>query len=827
MKKRILGLVLTLSILMGLPVSVTVTHAAIGINHELQVSLMAALGVVPGYPDNYDAAAKVSQKDFITYAYAAVGTELADTTAVAAALGMDGDSNITYEQAASVVLQVTGYSAIAGSDGYAYMQSSGLYSGVTNATKNAEVTTEGTAVMLYNVLDMKALEWNNNEYTKSSATIMEDKLDVYKTFGVVNANSATGTNGYGTTSDTTVRIGDTIYNIGNTSAQNLLGQYVKFYYKDDEASGEYVIKWIEPDESKNSTLTIYGCDVTEVTSTTVKYDSDKGASRTAKIAQNAQIIYNGDANSGKTIEAISSLTCEATLIANDSSNVYNIVIINDYSYYMVDGFAASTLIVNDYSSKETLDVDEENYSSFEIYRDGMRQTAGDITVGQVLAVAMSPDGQTARVEILTGSVSGEITSYSSDSVKIGGENYDISPAYVGDQLKNGRSGTFYFDRLGKIVRCTALKGQTSQYGYLMKYFSDTDGQSDYTARVLAADGAVHEFKVKDSVKFNDVKKSSYDVYYLIDAGNSCEQLITYAVDSNGVITTINTADSKYIGVDEESVDDFTLNYTGSGRYRKNNMCFNTKYIIDSTTPIFFIPYDGEKEGYTVKNASYLTNGYTYNISVYDIDEYMYASAIVLKENLIEPENMRNKRALVVDKVIESVKDDGDIGVAIEGYQQGSKVSLFLYNENMNDNRGYTSIKNLKAGDVVIYGTNADGELNVVQIMYRASTNRLSIASGTTTPCTYWEGGTAVFPDMWASCGEVVNRNSELIMVDDDGDDDKVSKSPHVLGSCTTYLYENGKVTVSNKNEISVGDTVYVQEYQGKVYDILIVRDKVE
>lgn len=490
---------------------------------------------------------------------------------------------------------------------------------------------------------------------------------------------------------------------------------------------------------------------------------------------------------------------------------------------MVDGFASSTLVVNDYSSKETLDVDEQNYSVFEIYRNGIRVSVSDITVGQVLAVAMSPDGMTARVEIITGSVSGEITSYSSDSVKIGGESYDISPAYTGDQIKNGRSGTFYFDKLGKIVRCTALKGQTSQYGYLMKYFSDTDGQSDYTARILAADGAVHEFKVKDSIKFNDNKKSSHDVYYLIDAGNNCEQLITYALDSNNAITTIDTADNKYIGVDEENIDDFTINFTGAGRYRKNNMSFNKKYIIDSTTPIFFIPYDGEKEGYTVKNSSYLTNGYTYNISVYDIDEYMYASAIVLKENLIEPENMRNKRALVVDKVVDSVKPDGEIGVSIEGYQQGSKVSFFLYNENMNDNRGYVPIKNLKAGDVVIYGTNADGELNVVQIMYRATTKRLSIASGTTTPNTYWEGGSAVFPDMWASCGEVVNRNSALIMVDDDGDEDKVSKSPHVLGSCTTYLYENGKVTVSNKNEISVGDTVYVQEYQGKVYDILIVR----
>lgn len=121
---------------------------------------------------------------------------------------------------------------------------------------------------------------------------------------------------------------------------------------------------------------------------------------------------------------------------------------------------------------------------------------------------------------------------------------------------------------------------------------------------------------------------------------------------------------------------------------------------------------------------------------------MYASAIVLKENLIEPENMRNKRPLIVTEILNGVNDDGDQAIIVEGYQQGSKVSLALANENMNDNRGNIQVRNLKAGDVIQYGTNAKGEINVVQLLYRAQTNELSIAGGTDTPNTYWEGGTA-------------------------------------------------------------------------------------
>ena len=64
---------------------------------------------------------------------------------------------------------------------------------------------------------------------------------------------------------------------------------------------------------------------------------------------------------------------------------------------------------------------------------------------------------------------------------------------------------------------------------------------------------------------------------------------------------------------------------------------------------------------------------------------------------------------------------------------------------------------------------------------------------------------------------------EVILVDDDGDDTRISKNPHKLGTASVYIYEHEKITVSNKNEISVGDTVYVHEYQGNVRDVLIVR----
>ena len=61
MKKRMLSIILTLAVLVSMLIPVTGAQAALGINHELEVSLMAALGIVPGYPDNYEADAAVKE----------------------------------------------------------------------------------------------------------------------------------------------------------------------------------------------------------------------------------------------------------------------------------------------------------------------------------------------------------------------------------------------------------------------------------------------------------------------------------------------------------------------------------------------------------------------------------------------------------------------------------------------------------------------------------------------------------------------------------------------------------------------------------------------
>lgn len=334
MKKRMLSIILTLAVLVSMLIPVTGAQAALGINHELEVSLMAALGIVPGYPDNYEADAAVKASDFAKYAYAAVGSDVGNAESFVRNQGIDPDSNITYLQAEKIIFTASDYDRVisaSNSTAHEYAKASGLLNGVTYSSENDPITLEAAAVMLNNLINMNVVEYDNSGVRLGDETIMESMLNVYEGRGIVTATNETGIYGYDALSGKNVMIGDTVYNAGTTTAQSMIGRYVKFYYKNDKQSGEYVLKWIEVDNSKTKMEVIYGCDVTSASNTSITYDANTGSRKTAQISGDAEIIYNGRRSDSMTIEAVQSLTSEITLIDNDNSNAYDVVVIKDYS----------------------------------------------------------------------------------------------------------------------------------------------------------------------------------------------------------------------------------------------------------------------------------------------------------------------------------------------------------------------------------------------------------------------------------------------------------------------------------------------------------------
>ena len=819
MKKRIISLLIALSTVITLFVPSAVVHAELGIKNELQVSLMAALNIVPGYPSSYDAEAKVSAKDFVSFAYRLIGIDNMNISSFMKKYDLDEESDtIGASTAIKIILDIINYDEIMGNtDNYFNFASQmGLTKNVGVSLNSSEPLTYDQMVMLFwNTLDMKALKLDGiNSYSYTDETVMEHYLKIYEGKGVVNANETAAIDGRGTTGIGVVRIDSEEYFVGNTITEHLIGSNVKFYYHDDN---EKTLRWIETNKSKNQTVSVYGNDITSATDKAIIYDGDS-KSKTLKLDDKYMIIYNGKVSDGSIgIEAVMSLNSQNYFIDNDSNGKYNVVIINDYEYYLVDAISKNTYTVNDYTAKTSVELGEADRLT--VYENGIRTTADAIKQGSVIAVAKSADSSVILVQILDGLVTGEITSLSSGTMTISGTKYNISPSYAGDALKVGRGGSFYFDNYGRIVRCVGLKEASSQYGYLLNFYRGDDPNGDCFAEILTAEGTRETFTVKQSVNVNGEKCNLGTALQRIEKN----QLVTYKVSSDKRITKINTANKSYIGRDT-ATEIFSMHFKGAGKYRKNNMCFNSKYLLDSTTPIFEIPYNKDKYDYTVMYPSLLVNNTTYDISVYDIDDYMYASCIVLKENFSEPENMRSKRSLIITDIYSGINDDDDEIIGLEGYQQGRKVTYQVKNKEMKDNRGKYYVRDLKAGDVVQVSVDVKGDVRAVQLLFKANEQKLAIAEGSDTPNKYWEGGTLVMPDLWVSFGTVTDRNTNVLLVDADGNDNIVSKDPHKFASATNvYIYENGNVYPSNKNEIFNDDLVYVQEYQGNLHEVMIIR----
>ena len=568
MKKRIISLLIALSTVITLFVPSAVVHAELGIKNELQVSLMAALNIVPGYPSSYDAEAKVSAKDFVSFAYRLIGIDNMNISSFMKKYDLDEESDtIGASTAIKIILDIINYDEIMGNtDNYFNFASQmGLTKNVGVSLNSSEPLTYDQMVMLFwNTLDMKALKLDGiNSYSYTDETVMEHYLKIYEGKGVVNANETAAIDGRGTTGIGVVRIDSEEYFVGNTITEHLIGSNVKFYYHDDN---EKTLRWIETNKSKNQTVSVYGNDITSATDKAIIYDGDS-KSKTLKLDDKYMIIYNGKVSDGSIgIEAVMSLNSQNYFIDNDSNGKYNVVIINDYEYYLVDAISKNTYTVNDYTAKTSVELGEADRLT--VYENGIRTTADAIKQGSVIAVAKSADSSVISVQILDGLVTGEITSLSSGTMTISGTKYNISPSYAGDALKVGRGGSFYFDNYGRIVRCVGLKEASSQYGYLLNFYRGDDPNGDCFAEILTAEGTRETFTVKQSVNVNGEKCNLGTALQRIEKN----QLVTYKVSSDKRITKINTANKSYIGRDT-ATEIFSMHFKGAGKYRKNNIFY--------------------------------------------------------------------------------------------------------------------------------------------------------------------------------------------------------------------------------------------------------------
>lgn len=835
MNKRLIGIILSISMLISLFGSGITARAAIGIEHEAEVSKLNAFGILTGYPDtNYKAGAAVAAKDFVAAAYKTANREGDFAGAMAQKFGFGAeDKTISVQNAIAVLLTALdyGYEAEA-AGGYpsGYNKTASSYKLLNGAgiSFTDNLTNDAMAVILYNALDLKVMKptYSNGylSYSKTDETVM-NMLDIYEGKGIVTGTEYAAMNGCSKASGNGIVIDNGArYSLGNTYADSLFGYSVEFYYNED-----HELLWI--DARNNMSLSrVAEVDVVSLTEGGIRFEYSEDREKSYGF-NNVTFVYNGVSVENPDLSAFVPKSGYIVVIDNNNDNKAEVIACESYDYYLVSEKNTATKTVNDYETNRSVSLNEDDYKSVKIIKNGKTVSFDDIASNDVIAVMKSDSsGGVLRAIVSTyKSVSGDIKATSSEAVRVDDTVYSVSTAYEGSTLSTGKTGTFYFDINGNIVRFSKGKTTTSQYAYLISAYVGDNGEDCYV-KLLTAGDTIEEHKLKTKVRYNTGTITAANLCVnLRDGGSTVRQLVTYALDSDGNVSKLCTADKSnmYSNKDEVS-DSFSQYFQGHGRYRKNNLCFNSKYLIESDTPIFVVPSSREQKDYDVKYASDLTNGTSYYISVFDIDEYMTAGAIVLDEVESEPEQLKAKRSMIIEDISVGVNEDDDMIIIVEGYQQGAKVSLKTEDKavlkdsegkyySLGEESGYTQ---LSCGDIIQTSVDSSGYLTAFRTLYKADEEKKKLViADNNTPNEYEEGGNAdEFSDLFVLHGNVISRSANVIVVESD-----TRRAHRITSGATVYVVSGKNVRRGTVSDIGVNDEVYLHTYQGNLQEVVIYR----
>ena len=732
------------------------------------------------------------------------------------------DKEITYAEAMTIFVRAMGYEVYAQSKG-GFPQGYIVAGSNNGLTKNVQgsnaspISRGNVAFMTVNALDAKMMEQtgfgDDAKWEVTDKTLLKDVLEVTKDAGQVTAVEGTSLTSDMGLDKGQIKIGDktfeTAYNMNN-----LLGYEVTYYAKEN-ARGDMEVILALPEENKNKTLEISSDLVSGITDKgsykAISYLKDEDSSKLsyATLDLEPTMIYNGKYEAlDYDLMDISESSGKVVLLDSDTNGRYDIVFVTEYENMVVEEVTSTNKIIDKYG-RPTLKLDDENEDlSYRIMHGSDELKVADLMEYDVLSIAASRDELLYDIQVSRKTIEGKITGVSDDGYTIGGKKYKVASNYQED-LNLGTEGVFYLDVMGKIAGVDKEVTASSNYAYLLKAHT-SDATDESTFRVFTKGGKEVTLTANEKIRFNGRGGTlSADVVEELKTGaDTNKQLITYSLNSDGNIVSLNTAqDNTATGSVDKSK--FTMNYV----YENEEFNGNTNKIgnvrLTSETIIFDINEDNRD--YKIGKLSMFEDGSSYNVTVFDMGEDFVAKAIVVTDSNLQT-NAESSIA-VVDSVISATNDDDEITDLMTAFRDGKEIEIYAETAGI-------LVKGdgdkLEAGDIIQYVTNAEGEITNIRVLFDID------EKGT-------EAETEVAENLKTVYGKVTKKftNSINVTVNDGSTINfHLSKDINVY-SVDTSLAKN-KVTVAEIGDIQAfdedeGNRVFVKIYKDVVEEIVIVK----
>lgn len=794
--------------------------------------------------------------------------------------GTFGPSNpVTYEQMVKLIVAALGYTPKAEANG-GYPTGYLVIASQKNITKGATgnagdpAPRKTVARLIYNALDVNMME--QTVFTKGSEEYQECKperyllhdlgiskyegriTNTYASLGKTDSEEITMEYDKAINSDESSPV--TFDSFGKTDAADYLGYYVTVYSEIDDDTDDDTILAIAPKSGKNDVIELDYSQVEtvdldangKIESIDYVINQNDSNEQTLDLADSVKYYYNGKSDSDSAVKFIKNIDTanekpgKIKFVSNNGSDDYNVVFVTEYtSDLLVSEVNASRMTVFDKDGNK-IDFDKEDVV-YTIYKDGEVATFDDIAVGDVLTQAKSSDGKLVSVFVSTKSVTGTVTEETSDDdpyYRIDGGLYRV--ADQGPSVKVGDNGTFYLNVDDRIVSKDATAGKAGgTYAYVIQAKKDEDGLNGDKVQIkyLTTDGKwetnylaskliVHEGDT-DYDAIDPAKETNPAFSKLYDKDNDKieeQQLIKFSTNSAGEIKNI------YIAANGSDDDNFSLDRTDNKAYYKaDNQKLGTKIFVEDNTIVFNVPDKADPEtfdekDFTASNArATFSDDVDYDIAAYDIDED-YPAIIIAYGAKTEIDAAT--RVLVLTSVATGRNDNDEKVTKFYGYQEGQSVSANASEDGIDyfDVNGQPiAAPELKAGDAVIFSLDGAGDIDKIQVLFQASKAKTTVASYENVDA-FAKGA-----DIENFFGVAVKKASGgKLTVDLKGTAKEKDNIIPVKGSYNVYEVNVNRstpvVSVSDYASIDVArsvdkgesiDKVYVRQYDGDVYDIVV------
>lgn len=698
---------------------------------------------------------------------------------------------VTYEQAVKMVVAALGHTPRAEVNGgyptgYLVIASQERINNGAAGQAGEPAKRAIVARLMFNALDVKLMEQTSftagaPEYGIVDKTLLKNNLDVDKYEGVITDTFLTSgkkaddegiTINYNYLNGVSLNRYETeTFVKGETAAERLFGHYVVAYATEDERTNELTLLAVAPKTGRNNVVTVDYNQIEDVTldegtvSGTLEYFAKDTDNITTKLDIDAKgnLYYNGRTTSYRQVMDFleDPQSGSVKLIDYNNDDVYEFVLVTEYtSDTVVKSVNKDTKIIESKDGNTVdIDVDDEDIITQFYMADGTPATFDDIQANDVLTLVVSDDRALVVVYISRNVVEGKVVeerpTSSGASYRIGDGYYRIAMAEGGipqASVSVNDEGIFYLNLDNRIVYKEASAAM-GNYGYLYTAGVESGiGGNKVEVKFLTSNGEWKIYELANRVTVYE-NGNSRSVTVIPASNDSSEdigsnfitvtrdgegkikldkmvpQLFMYNVNSSGLINRIDLATGS-------NRDGFSLDRTvEEGFYSESSNRIGSIFL-QSDILVFSVPAEGEEahdeEDITLTKASSIfKDGNPYTVKAYDVTDG-YPRVIVAYGATADI--AVETRLLVLTRVTNATRNGTPI-TRLYGLQKGNEVSgettedePEVTDRNGDVIEGFTA-SDLKAGDVVIFNTNAKGEIDKIRVLMSIDEARSNAVNG--------------------------------------------------------------------------------------------------